>query len=238
MKLTDYRNTKTADKMRQLMRRYTVDNLVGITPNDFERFITRLNDWGHDHDFGTFKVDGKMKDRHIFVLAAMIDEFGLDVNGKSVLDVGCWSGGFSLLLWGLGAKCIECDDKVNERRDLCSFLFDAFEIQRCCYGVDKLHKWIEYDTVVYSGVLYHCENPLSSLRGVYKSVASGGQLFIETAAIPSQRQILEYKGPTVTNDTWFVPSVPALNQMCADVGFAVEKAVYYDGGRAIVRCGK
>ena len=50
-------------------------------------------------------LQGLMGDRHINILATFIDDFGLprDLTGKSVLDVGVWCGGTSLLLAAMGA---------------------------------------------------------------------------------------------------------------------------------------
>src|SRR6266480_563681 len=81
--------------LRALMGRYTVDRLVGVTPADFEsriRGFLNLTDaqmegyrdpgrqrdlsirfhWGHDHDFGSFALAGRMGERHVAILATFM----------------------------------------------------------------------------------------------------------------------------------------------------------------------
>ena len=105
------------------------DKLYRISPNEFEREIKRyLNNevpakekyplredsfvWGHDHDFGAFKVAGRMGTRHIWMLSRFFDHFGVlptSIEGKSILDIGCWTGGVSLILNKLGGKVMAID---------------------------------------------------------------------------------------------------------------------------------
>ena len=84
------------DALRRLMRRYTTDNLVGVSPDAFQASLaarlgtvdpqtegyldpSRQRDlsikfrFGHDHDFGAFQLDGQMGLRHLELLASFID---------------------------------------------------------------------------------------------------------------------------------------------------------------------
>ena len=117
----------TEAHLHDLMKRYTTEHLMGITPEEFKAKIDEflvLEDpnmegykseeaqrdlsvkfhWGHNHDFGDFKLEGRMGNRHIAVMRMFIDRFGLtmDLEGKRVLDIGPWTGGTSLLLAAMG----------------------------------------------------------------------------------------------------------------------------------------
>src|SRR4051794_2917427 len=98
---SSYAETEGARFLRQLMRQnYTVANLKNETPEDFQARIlgqigqrdaaiegytdpTQQRDfsvqfeWGHNHDFGSFSLDGAMRDRHIEVLATFMEEYGV-----------------------------------------------------------------------------------------------------------------------------------------------------------------
>ena len=75
----------------------------GYSDDDLERQrdLSIKFHWGHNHDFGQFNVEGLMKNRHIELLEKFIDIFPVTVEsfaGKKILDIGCWTGGTSLLL--------------------------------------------------------------------------------------------------------------------------------------------
>ena len=51
--------------------------------------------WGHDHDFGDFRLTGRMADRHIRMLADLVGCFPVELSDfadKEVFDIGCWTG--------------------------------------------------------------------------------------------------------------------------------------------------
>ena len=86
--------------------------------------------WGHNHDFGDFKLDGRMGDRHINLLANFTTLFPVsleDFKDKQVLDIGCWTGGTTLLLASL-AKKIHAIEEVKKYAETVSFLSKSFDI--------------------------------------------------------------------------------------------------------------
>ena len=252
--------------LRGLMERYTTDHLIGITPEDFKAKIDEflaLDDhemegwespdkqrdksvkflWGHNHDFGTFKLEGAMEDRHIRVIAKFI-EMGLpmDLTDKRVLDIGVWCGGTSLLLAAMGGR-IRAIEEVQKYNDCAWFLACSFDIMwknqsndpminmLTYHGIDALSLYqLEYavlpkggfDYVSFPGVLYHLTDPIIALRIIYNSLKNGGKMFLETMTARDSAhdaKILQYHGPSEPGWNWFAPTPATLRQMMLDVGF-------------------
>lgn len=190
--------------------------------------------WGHDHDFGDFRLSGQMGTRHIWLLSRFFDHFGLNVDqvkGQQVLDVGCWTGGVSLILERLGGSVTAVDEVAMYPHAL-SFLAEAFGLG----NLKALHKSLyqltgtsfveRYDIVFCLGVIYHVSDPIVALRRLFHTLKAGGMLCIETMAIPPDafgRHFCEYEGPSRRRGqfgwNWFVPSPHALSCWLEDAGF-------------------
>jgi SAM-dependent methyltransferase len=250
------------DHLRGLMSRYTVEHLVGVDPAQFEariRGFLSLDDaaieqyrdpavqrdlsirfhWGHDHDFGSFALPGMMGDRHITLLATYIDRFDAlprDLRGKRVLDIGCWTGGTSLLLCAMGAQVVAVEE-VKKYVDCLRYMKEAFDVP----GLDprnlSLYECVgqefddRFDYVLFAGVVYHVTDPVLAFRITFNDLVDGGLCLAETASNPSRRPLVMYEGPrrvlggssSAQNRTgwnWFVPSARALREMMEDVGFS------------------
>lgn len=272
--------TNTQERLASLMlKRYSVDRLDGIGPGEFKKKIDaflsmddaamegcvdgeRQRDqsvrfsWGHDHDFGSFRLGGAMGDRHVRIIASLIDRGWLpgDLGGKDVLDIGCWTGGTSLLLTALGARVAAIEEvrKYSDAADFLRLAFAAQGLEVFCASIYDLPEFEaigeRFDFALFAGVLYHLSDPLLALRILYGALRPGGQLLIETAGYEDDLPTLRYEGPTVfvrggdeasrtrRGWNWFIPSTSALTQMLVDVGFeAVDVTGGGSGGRLVAR---
>jgi len=212
--------------------------MEGFKDPEKQRDLTIQFHWGHNHDFGDFQLEGLMGNRHIFLPAVFMDEFKVlpkSLEGKSILDVGCWTGGTSMLLSAMGANVVAIEE-VKKYVDSLNYLKESFGIKNIeaknlsvyeCAG-EEFHD--RFDYALFAGVLYHVTDLLLILRIMFNSVKDQGYVLIETAAIASSKQILSYEGPNVhgagkkedlsrSGWNWFLPSPSALEQMMADVGF-------------------
>lgn len=250
----------------ELLRRYQTDRLVNVAPAAFRQRIDdfqQLRDhamegysnpdlqrdlsiqfhWGHDHDFGSFAVPGRMGKRHLWLLSTFMEELRAlprRLEGKRVLDIGCWTGGTSLLLAAMGAEVLAIEE-VKKYVDALTYLKDAFaipnlEVRRLSlYECDAPELQDRFDYVLFAGVLYHVTDPVVALRLTFNCLKDGGTLLLETMAshlADTGNGMLEYWGPTgltTPGDTeklnrggwnWFVPTRQAIAQMLADVGFS------------------
>lgn len=246
----------TKQQLRQLMSAYTVSNLrnglsqeyfldtlerflslddhsmEGFDSPDAQRDLTVRFQHGHNHDFGArgFNLKGLMKDRHIHLLSHFVGVGALPLNLSciDVLDIGCWTGGVSLLLSAMGAD-VDAIDEVYKYTGYVAFLRDSFNIDGLCVMQQSLYDMTSYDMgyVLCLGVLYHVTDPVVALRKIFDVLVDGGILLLETAITGDADASFRYCGPRHTQGerpfrmgwNWLVPSRLALQQMLEDVGF-------------------
>jgi 2-polyprenyl-3-methyl-5-hydroxy-6-metoxy-1,4-benzoquinol methylase len=261
---------RSYDALSQLMQRYRVEHLVSVDPEEFRRTVeaflhqegpsasgtagqrdlsVRFH-WGHTHDFGSFQLSGRMGYRHLAVLSVFIDKLGaipLSLAGRRVLDVGCWTGGTSLLLAAMGAEVLAIEEASIYVGAL-EYLTRSFGIRNLTpralslYSLSAPEYQDAFDVILFSGVIYHLSDPVLGLRLVYNALKDGGVCLVETAANSSGASICTYEGPHVVTRgsqgatsrggwNWFVPSRAALVRMMEDVGFTEVKAIRRIGGR-------
>jgi len=243
------------------MQRYQCAHLQGVSPEAFRRQLEAFKElhdagmedfkdpskqrdmsvrfqWGHHHDFGDFQLEGPLKERHIWLLQTFIDEFQempLDLSGQRVLDVGCWTGGTSLLLCAMGAEVVAIEE-VRKYADAVRYLKKAFGLDRLqveamsLFDIPTFADRERFDYVLYAGVLSHVTDPILSFRILFNAMKDGGKCLVETATVKSRDSILTYGGPTAVKSgsasemnrsgwNWFLPSPSTLKQMMLDVGF-------------------
>ena len=202
-----------AAELRAAFAVYRTDRLVGIDPATFEAdlraregvvdaavegydtaTLERQRDlsirftWGHTHDFGSFAVQGEMRERHLELMANFLSIFDLPrthVRDRDVLDVGCWTGGTTLLLAALGARVVAIEE-VRKYAATAQFLATSFglaprvQVQaRSVYAcvTDDLRE--RFDTVYFPGVIYHLSDPLLALRILFNALRVGGDILVE-----------------------------------------------------------
>lgn len=152
---------------------------------ELENQIRGLGEWFHNldllgvptapnHFLGDFPA---VKWKHI---SSAIPE---NLNGASVLDVGCNGGFYSIQLKHRGAGRVlglDVDDRyLNQARFAASTLGVEIEFERrSVYEVDAIAG--KFDYVFFMGVLYHLRYPLFALDKVITKVAPGDKLVFQT----------------------------------------------------------
>jgi len=253
-------NNVLLEHFRKLFSDYNTSNLVNISNDEFKSKIdfylseydARTNledesnefDWGHDHDFGDFQIKGKMADRHIIKLAYFCKLFDINkeyFNNKKVFDIGCWTGGTTLMLCALGANVFAIDTR-SKAIEMASFLKDSFGLSekikfenRSIYNFNDEKYYDEFDLIYYPGVIYHVSDPVISLRLLYNTCKINGTILIETAGIINDQPLIKFvpgynKEPKYNHDSkhweysrrqwsWFVPSASALYNLIYEAGW-------------------
>ena len=225
---------------------------------DQQRDLSIKFHWGHDHDFGDFRLQGRMADRHIKMLADMVGCFAVelgDFSGKDIFDIGCWTGGTSLLLAALGGR-VYAIEEVGKYADMAAYLARAFGVddrvtvtRRSLYSCDDETFYDRFDIVHFPGVLYHLSDPLIALRILFNSLKPGGIILVETAGIDDEEPICRFEGSRIhlggtkegldrTGWNWFLPSPSALERMMQEAGFEEVSAVLREGSNRIYGYGK
>jgi 2-polyprenyl-3-methyl-5-hydroxy-6-metoxy-1,4-benzoquinol methylase len=225
---------------------YRTDRLAQGTPEELEAEVRRLAGqervtdqpaerawfgWGHDHDFGGFQVSGRMGTRHVWLLSRFLDQFSVPldaIRGRRVLDVGCWTGGVSLVLAELGGSVVAIDPVVRN--------LEAVELLKRAFAVDALTcrplsiydlepaDVGSFDTVFCTGIIYHHTDPIVALRRLYHVMRPGAWLCLETMSTDHPGPMCEYRGPLPKRGpeqewNWFLPAPRALERMLQDTGF-------------------
>lgn len=199
--------------LHDLMRRYQVKDLRGVTPEEFNarirEFLAQRGDatqafvdpdrqestyvqfhWGHQHDFGDFALDGRMGKHHMSMIAVFIDvmqAMPLSLEGLRVLDIGCWTGGTSLLMCAMGARVVAVEEVP--------MYAECVKYHKLAFGIDRLEvKGVSlfdcttaefqdaFDIVLCAGVLHHQSDPKLALRILFNCLKNGGTALFETTA--------------------------------------------------------
>jgi 2-polyprenyl-3-methyl-5-hydroxy-6-metoxy-1,4-benzoquinol methylase len=189
--------------------------------------------WGHNHDFGHgITRAGAMSTRHMEITAEAL-EFGMlptSLDGKKVLDVGCWSGGDLMVLAGLGGlvTCVE-EHPIAARaaKRLAELLgLDTRMIEASLYK-DRSDWAGEFDYVYCSGVIYHVTDPVLFLRILFAYLKPGGEVFLETKAIAGEGSVCGYSGTMEKGWNWYAPNETALGRWMVDAGFDASSVRIY-----------
>lgn len=223
----------------------------GYLDPSLQRDLSVKYHWGHNHRIADdLMLAGRMGDRHLDLLTRFMDDFGLerDLGGRTVLDIGCWTGGTSLLLAGLGARVIAIEE-VRKYAETVNFLAEAFGVaDRLACVPESLYGFLPryadvFDLVIYAGVIYHVTDPVLSLRTVFGALKDGGRCFVETYGMDSPGSVCRYEGPRLFHSAdgalsrggwnYFVPSATCLERWCLDAGFAEVTVAPLDTGERL-----
>lgn len=251
-------------QLRERFAVYRCENLLGIDREEFRRQILdrlgtvdarsegyvdseidRQRDlsikfhWGHNHDFGDFQLTGCMEDNHLDLMADFIDFFPVSLQGfegKTVLDVGCWTGGTALLLAALGSQVVAIEE-VKKYAETAAFLAQSFGIADriaihpvSLYSCNNAVFADRFDVVHFPGVIYHLSDPVLGLRILFNALKRGGTILVESAGIHHEEPYCRFDGSAVVISgnkqdlsrrgwNWFLPSPSALHRMMREAGF-------------------
>jgi tRNA (mo5U34)-methyltransferase len=184
-----------------------------------------------------------------------------NLSGKSVLDVGCNAGFYSIEMKRCGAaRVLGVDsqrDLIRQAQFVRRVLGVDVEYERLSvYDLDPIQMG-QFDVTLALGLIYHCKHPVLALERLFAITREW--LVIETAVYPPEKapESFEYdeggSRPTLhplayienTTDAkeaiynWFVPSVNALTALLKNVGFdSVEIFPGVQADRVIAACHK
>jgi SAM-dependent methyltransferase len=181
----------------------------GLKETGSQRDLSVKFHWGHNHNFGNgFYVKGRMGNRHIDLIAQFMVGFGLDdhfFKNKDCIDVGCWTGGTTLMLKYLGANEIFALEEVKKYgKTMVALSNDVYGLKGIGSKPINLYDLVtdkKYDIAYFPGVIYHLSDPVLGLRRLYNSLRDGGVCLVETAGIRSDKSIASYEGSRIFHRT-------------------------------------
>jgi tRNA (mo5U34)-methyltransferase len=188
--------------------------------------------WFHQIDFGNGILSpGWIKKSKIERVSKIL--FDLPVEGKSVLDIGCWDGAYSVEAVRRGARRVLATDHFTWSEQGCGDR-RAFELTRKHLApsievmdidvpdlsVDRLGT---FDIVLFCGVFYHLRHPFEALERVAKMASEC--LVVETHLMrlpfTTRPHMRFYPGRELSNDAtnWWSPNKSCVLAMLRDLGF-------------------
>jgi SAM-dependent methyltransferase len=155
--------------------------MEALTKSEIEAEVARLGPFHHaielPHGVPTQDPAGargegerrRIHDLEVGAWPAITGLFGGTLEGRSVLDVGCNSGGHSLLAVRSGAKRALGIDVVDRYVEQANFVKraldeDALEFRLMAIEDVEAEAVGTFDLVLCFGVLFHLENPVLALR--------------------------------------------------------------------------
>ena len=155
-----------------------------MTPETLRAEVARLAPWFHNIDLGHgihTAPDHFLGDYPRFKFARFADALPADLTGKSVLDIGCNAGFYSVEMKRRGADRvlgIDSDDRYLAQARLAAAALGQGGIEfrnLSVYDVGALGE--RFDLVIFMGVLYHLRHPLLALDLIREHVAGDLMLF-------------------------------------------------------------
>ena len=148
-----------------------------LSQDQIRQRVTELGQWFHNLDLGGVKTapDHFLGDYPEVKWQRFASSIPGDLIGKSVLDVGCNAGFYSIQMKRRGADRvvgIDSDEKYLEQARFAAKVSGA-EIEfrnLSVYRVGELHE--QFDLVLFMGVLYHLRHPLLALELLHEHVVA------------------------------------------------------------------
>ena len=201
--------------------------------------------WGHNHNFGCgINRVGAMGPRHIEITteAMRLGMLPSSLQGKQVLDVGCWSGGDLLVLAGLGGQVTAIEEHpiaAQATQRLASLLNLNARVFETSLYADKQEWKEQFDYAYCSGVIYHVTDPMLLLRILFAYLKPGGEVFIETKGAAGEGSVCGYSGTLEKGWNWYAPNETALGRWLVDAGFDTQTVrVYRRNNGRLLACGR
>lgn len=152
-----------------------------LSPERIRARVAELGDWFHNMDLGGVRT---APDHFLYDYPAnKFSRFAHalpDVTGKSVLDVGCNAGFYSLEMKRRGAARVlgvDFDDRYLEQARFAAEVRGAEVEFRKLSVYDLAALGERFDLVIFMGVLYHLRHPLLALDLIHEHVADDLLLF-------------------------------------------------------------
>jgi tRNA (mo5U34)-methyltransferase len=146
-----------------------------LTTEEIEKRVSELGQWFHNLDLNGVKTapDHFLGDYPALKWREFAHAIPADLRGKSVLDIGCNAGFYSMEMKGRGADRVVGIDSDEGYLAQARFAAEIRQMdiefrQLSVYDVAELGE--RFDVVLFMGVLYHLRHPLLALDLLHEHV--------------------------------------------------------------------
>jgi tRNA (mo5U34)-methyltransferase len=227
--------------------------LRAVPRDDLEERIEALGPWFHNINLdGVWTApDHFLGDYPGAKFKRFASHLPHDLSGKSVLDIGCNAGFYSIEMKRRGASRvlgIDSDERYLAQARLASETlgFDDIEFaQLDVYDVGAIGE--RFDLVIFMGVLYHLRHPLLALDLIREHIA--GDMLLFQSMQRGSRQVLPLEQDYEFNESeiffetgfpklhfienlysedwtnWWVPNRACTEAMLRSAGFTIDKQI-------------
>lgn len=198
--------------------------------------------WGHTIDFGPFQIKGLL-DEHYLRIAGLLDEWEWwpkSLAGLDVADVGCFTGGLSVIMAARGARRVLAVDEIPEHVAQSDLVARAFGIpsietlETTLYQLPEKASKPRFDLILLSGVLYHLSDMMVGLLAMREMLKPGGILLMETNAVNCSDHSYANFG-RFANGMWWQPTALCIKDICEFTGFREPEVRFFMETRCLVR---
>src|SRR5437764_5389354 len=222
---------------------------MDLSPQQIEQRVRSLGQWFHNIDLNGVQTapDHFLGDYPNIKWQNFKHAVPQDLTGKSVLDIGCNAGFYSIEMKKRGAARvvgIDSDDTYLEQARFAAAVsgYDDIEFRKLdVYEVGQLGE--RFDLVIFMGVLYHLRHPLLALDTLHDTVVGDLLLFqsmqrgsrqlmhldddyafwetsiFENEAYPKMYVVEKRYSHDPTN--WWIPNRACVEAMLRSAGFTI-----------------
>lgn len=214
-----------------------------------EERIRELGPWFHNMVLGGVQTEPNhfLGDYPAVKYRHFRDVLPADLTGKTVLDIGCNAGFYSMEMKRRGAERVVGIDTDEHYLRQARFAADVCGLE---IGFVRMPVWQvaqlkeRFDLVIFMGVLYHLRHPLLALDLIHEHVAKDLLLFqtmrrgsLEVASVEPDYEItapapfdepgfpkLHFIEQRYSNDqtNWWIPNRACVEAMLRSAGFRIE----------------
>src|SRR4051794_20939469 len=177
--------------------------------------IQKLGKWFHNIDLRGVKTapDHFLGDYPNVKFQRFAHAIPKDLTGKTVLDIGCNAGFYSIEMKRRGAARvvgIDSDERYLAQARFAAEVLNAdLEFKNMSvYDVASLGE--KFDVVIFMGVLYHLRHPLLALDLLYENVVKGILIFQSMQRGSTEIEPLKYDYPFWETDLFLKPGFPQM----------------------------
>ncbi len=187
-----------------------------LPQSEIERRVKALGQWFHNIDLSGVKTAPEhfLGDYPAAKWSRFADAIPRDLRGKSVLDIGCNGGFYSIEMKRRGAERVLGIDSDRRYLRQARFAAEACDLEiefreLSVYEVARLEE--RFDIVLFMGVLYHLRHPLMALDRIHAHVAKDLLVFQSMQRGSSEVEPLERDYPFSETRMFDAPGFPRLH---------------------------